>query len=136
MRPRLPLIGTSLRWKPTMPYRRGDIVLVPWPFSEDPTTTKKRPAVIVQNDRNNTRLSTVIIAQITSTTTTLHEPTQLLLPFNSPVGRAAGILMESVIKCENLATVHQRRVLRRIGTIEGRTLRELDTCLRVSLALA
>ena len=37
-------------------YNKGDIVLVPFPFS-DQTATKKRPAVIISSDRyNNTSL--------------------------------------------------------------------------------
>jgi mRNA interferase MazF len=31
-------------------YSKGDVILVPLPFS-DQTTTKKRPAVIVNSDR-------------------------------------------------------------------------------------
>jgi len=30
-------------------YNRGDVILVPFPFS-DQTTTKKRPAIIVSSD--------------------------------------------------------------------------------------
>jgi mRNA interferase MazF len=33
-------------------YERGDIVLVPFPFS-DQTTTKKRPAVVISSSRYN-----------------------------------------------------------------------------------
>ena len=36
-----------LRWRPTMPYSRGDIVLVLYPNS-DLVTAKKRPALVVQ----------------------------------------------------------------------------------------
>jgi mRNA-degrading endonuclease toxin of MazEF toxin-antitoxin module len=35
-------------------YERGDIVLVPFPFS-DQTTTKKRPAVVVTSNNYNER---------------------------------------------------------------------------------
>jgi mRNA-degrading endonuclease toxin of MazEF toxin-antitoxin module len=33
-------------------YNKGDVVLVPFPFS-DQTTTKKRPAVIISSDTYN-----------------------------------------------------------------------------------
>jgi len=33
-------------------YNRGDVILVPFPFS-DQTTTKKRPAVIISSDTYN-----------------------------------------------------------------------------------
>ncbi|MEI6450463.1 MAG: type II toxin-antitoxin system PemK/MazF family toxin [Actinomycetes bacterium] len=36
----------------TMIFERGDVVLVPFPFS-DQRTSKKRPAVIVSSNRHN-----------------------------------------------------------------------------------
>lgn len=43
-------------------YNRGDIVLVPFPFSNQ-TTTKKRPSVIISSDvYNNTSSDSIIMA--------------------------------------------------------------------------
>jgi hypothetical protein len=33
-------------------YKKGDVILVPFPFS-DQTTTRKRPAVIISSDTYN-----------------------------------------------------------------------------------
>ena len=48
-------------------YERGDVVLVPFPFS-DQSASKKRPAVIISSDRYNKLSSDVVIMAITSKT--------------------------------------------------------------------
>ena len=48
-------------------YKRGDVVLVPFPFS-DQTTTKKRPAVVISSDAYNNISSDIVIMAITSQT--------------------------------------------------------------------
>lgn len=50
-----------------MMLKRGTVVLVRFQFSSG-TDAKVRPALIVQADRNNRRLTTTILAMITSTT--------------------------------------------------------------------
>ena len=45
-------------------YNRGDVILVPFPFS-DQTTTKKRPAIIVSSDTYNSISQDVVIMAIT-----------------------------------------------------------------------
>lgn len=49
---------------PGIPYNQGDIVLMPFPFS-DLSTSKVRPAVIISNHTVN-KTPDVICAQITS----------------------------------------------------------------------
>ncbi|MFH1860460.1 MAG: type II toxin-antitoxin system PemK/MazF family toxin [bacterium] len=46
-------------------FRQGEIVLVPFPFT-DQTTVKQRPAVIVSSNEYNLSREDVIIAAITS----------------------------------------------------------------------
>ena len=45
-------------------YNRGDVVLVPFPFS-DQTTTKKRPAVIISSNTYNDTSRDVVIMAVT-----------------------------------------------------------------------
>ena len=47
--------------------KRGDVVLVDWPFAGG-AGAKLRPALVVQNDRDNQRLTNTILAMITSVT--------------------------------------------------------------------
>ncbi len=46
-------------------YNRGDVVLVPFPFS-DQTTAKKRPAVIISSNTYNDTSRDIVIMAITS----------------------------------------------------------------------
>ena len=46
-------------------YKHGDVVLVPFPFS-DQTITKKRPAVVISSNAYNEVSSDLIIIAITS----------------------------------------------------------------------
>ena len=49
----------------TTRYRRGDIVLVPFPFT-DLSSTKKRPALVVSPDKFNEHAQDVVLVAITS----------------------------------------------------------------------
>jgi mRNA interferase MazF len=117
-----------------MTLQRGDVVLVRFPFSSG-TGSKVRPALVIQNDRSNQWLSNVILAAVTTTTHRSGEPTQLLIDLGSPEARQTGLLKDSVITCENLATVDRGLVLRKIGTLPAATMQRLNDCLKASLAL-
>lgn len=112
-----------------MTIRRGDIVLVAFPFS-DGVGTKVRPAVVVQSDTNNKRLKNTIVVMITSTTgQAAHEPTQLLIDVTRPEGKQSGLLHTSAVKCENVLTIEQRLIVRTIGSLPHATMNRVDACL-------
>ena len=49
---------------PKMKFKKGDIVVIPVPFTDN-KTTKKRPAVVISNDDAHA-IGDVVIVQITS----------------------------------------------------------------------
>ncbi len=114
--------------------QRGDVVLVWFPFSSG-TSGKLRPALVVQNDKNNARLANTIIAAITTVTRRIHEPTQLLVDITTVEGKTSGLLFNSAISCENLATIEQRLIQRKIGVLPDSALAEVAVCLKASLGL-
>jgi mRNA interferase MazF len=118
-----------------MKVLRGDVVLVDFPFASG-TTSKLRPAVVVQNDTDNRRLVTTIFAPITSNIRHQNEPTQVAVDPRTPDGSATGLLRPSAIKCENLATVETRLVRRKIGVAAPSLLAELEIALKAALALS
>jgi mRNA interferase MazF len=93
-----------------MKVRRGDVVLVDFPFSTG-GGAKVRPALVVQNDRDNQRLTNTIVVQITSTTRRAFEATQLVIPLSSPSGIQSGLRQDSVVNCVNIATLHLKTAL-------------------------
>ena len=117
-----------------MKVSRGDVVLVDFPFASG-RGQKLRPAVVVQNDANNRRLATTILAPITSNTRFQNEPTQIAVDPGTPDGSSTGLLKASAIKCENLATVETRLVRRKIGILPSILLGQLETALKASLAI-
>ena len=84
-----------------MNVRRGDVLLVLYPFASG-RGASRRPALIVQNDRDNGRLDNTILAQITTNVRRAHEPTQLLIERSTPEGQQADVLHDSVVSCNNL----------------------------------
>jgi mRNA interferase MazF len=118
-----------------MSVKRGDVVLLRFPFSGG-GGAKVRPALVIQSDRNNRRLVNTIVAMITSTTQhALAESTQLLIDTATPQGQRSGLLHTSVVKCENLFTIEQQVILRTIGQFDATMMAQVDDCLRASLGL-
>ena len=113
--------------------KRGDVMIVHYPFASG-IGSKLRPALVVQCDHNNQRLTNVILAAITSTTHRNGEPTQLLIEFGTPAGQQSGLVKDSVVTCENLVTITQSHA-RKIGKIPADVMLQVDDALRVSLAL-
>ncbi len=96
---------------------------------------KRRPALVVQNDRDNQRLVNTIVAQITSVTHRSGEPTQLLIEVATPDGQQSGLHWDSVVNCVNLFTVEKRKVIRKIGELSASLMQQVDDCLKAALGL-
>ena len=117
-----------------MNIERGDVVLVQWPFGSG-AGSKLRPALVVQSDRNNRRIANTIVAMITSTTYRSGEATQLIIDPASQEERGSGLRFTSVVTCENVFTIRQHLISRKIGRLSESAIDEIDTCLKVSLGL-
>jgi mRNA interferase MazF len=117
-----------------MNVRRGDIVLASYPFASG-VGGKKRPVLVVQNDRDNQRLTNTIVVQISSNTRRAHEPTHLLIEVASTTGKQSGLLSDSVVSCVNLATIHEGRIERTIGSLPPSVMAQIDACLKVAPGL-
>jgi mRNA interferase MazF len=115
-----------------MNYRRGDVVLVLFPDS-NLRTTKRRPAVIVQANQLDTGLPQTVMAMITSNMARAGRPSRVTVRIGSESARGSGLLMDSVIMTDNLATILESEIDRVIGSFRGIT--EVDEALRVTLAL-
>jgi len=113
-----------------MPYKRGNVVLVLFPDS-NLRTAKRRPALVVQANNLNTGLEQNIVAMITSNMTRSGHPGRVTLARNSSQGRESGVLMDSVIMTDNLATIREIEIDRAIGNISDTS--EIDRALQKTL---
>jgi mRNA interferase MazF len=113
---------------------RGDIVIVPFPFQDRPGE-KIRPAVVVQSDAENRRLANTVLVMITGNLDDAGQPTTVLVDPQTTEGIGSGLSGPSLVKCYNLATVRQRRVLHVIGHLSDALMQEVNQALKAALEL-
>jgi mRNA interferase MazF len=96
-----------------MPFDFADVVLVPFPFT-DQRASKKRPGVVVSNRAYSTARPDLIVMAVTSQL----RPNPALGETSISHWQAAGLLKPSVVK-PVFATLEQWLVLRRLGALDG-----------------
>ena len=116
---------------PNPSYKRGDVVLVLFPNS-DLRTAKTRPALGVQADNLGTGLSQVIPAMISSQMSRANHACRVEIILSLPEGQQAGLLTDSVVMTDNVATVVDSAIRRAIGSLP---MTEVEAALRQTLDL-
>ncbi len=111
--------------------RRGEVVLVDWPYS-DRGGSKLRPAVVVQADFLNGIIDDTVLVQITSTRHGLPGTEVEIDPANET---AAGLLKKSYVSATNLLTIDQVLIDQTLGSLSDGLMREIEACLKVVLAI-
>ena len=114
--------------------RRGDICIIDLDTVRGTGANESRPAVIVSNDGANgtaTRLGqgVLTIVPVTSNVARIY-PFQVLLPAES-----TGLSVDSKAHAEQVRSIDVTRVQRRVGSVTGELMRQLDDALRLHLAL-
>jgi mRNA-degrading endonuclease toxin of MazEF toxin-antitoxin module len=107
----------------TTTYSFGDVVLVPFPFT-DHKATKKRPAVVVSSAAYNRVRPDVILMAITSQLSGYSRIGEVVVAD----WKAAGLLRASVIK-PILTTIEKALVIRMLGKFEQQDLHGLRDAL-------
>ena len=92
-------------------YEFGDVVLVPFPFT-DQAASKRRPAVVISSSAYHRERPDLIILAVTSQT----RPEAAFGEAAVGKWREAGLLRPSVLK-PVVATIERRLVLRRLGRL-------------------
>ncbi len=110
-------------------YERGDIVLVPFPFSNQ-TATKKRPAVVISSSLYNEKTNDIVIIAVTSK-----------IEKNTDVGeclisdwQVAGLLKPSAVK-PAISTIEHVLVLKKLGSLSANDTLAVDLMLKTFLGL-
>jgi len=112
--------------------RRGDIVLVPFPFT-DQTATKVRPALIVSADPQAEDLIVAFISSVIGKAES--EKSNFILTPGNPDFASTGLHQASVFRMSKLLTIKRTLILRRLGKVTPELQAQLDQCIKIALAL-
>jgi|SRR3989338_3732619 len=110
--------------------KRGDIVLVRFPFS-DYSSTKLRPALVI----SATNEKDICVAFISSVVPLELEKTDFLLQVEDDYFIQTGLKKDSVFKMNKIATLDKSIILGRLGAVSEGLEKELDERLRIALGL-
>ena len=113
---------------------RGDIWLVDLDPVRGSEANKRRPAVVVSNDRANAAASrvghgVVTVVPVTSNVSKIY-PFQVFLPASS-----TGLKVDSKAQAEQIRSVAAERLLQLIGQLPPAEAAQLDQALRLHLDL-
>ena len=97
-------------------YKRGDVIPALFPDS-NLQTAKKRPVLIVQADNLQTNLPQIIVAMITSNLSRKEHPSRVFIEILTPSGKQSGLISDSVIATDNLATLHEKFIDKKLGSL-------------------
>ena len=110
-----------------MAYARGDVVLVPFPFT-DLSATRVRPALVVSSEAFRSAGPDLILAMITSQTQTSRTDCVL------EDWRDAGLIHPSWVRAK-VATLAESLIQFSPGRLSARDLKNVGARLRVALDL-
>jgi mRNA interferase MazF len=114
-----------------MALARGDIVLVPFPFT-DLTARKVRPSVIISPDP---QALDVVVAFLSSVIPPELTDTDWVLPTTHSEFALTGLKTTSVFRLGKLLTLHRALILRKLGRVGPSIQRDLDVRLRQAVGL-
>jgi mRNA interferase MazF len=97
-------------------YKFGDVILVPFPLT-DQTSTKKRPSVVISSSDYQRQRSDLILIAVTSQA----NPATSFAEMTITEWKAAGLLKSSIIK-PVLTTIDKMLVIKKLGELQ-----EVDT---------
>ena len=89
-----------------------------------------RPVLIIQNDVGNRYSPTVIAAAITSRTDKTKLPTHIPIEAHD-----CGLQKDSVVLLEQVRTLDKRRLREKMGSVNIRSMKEVNRALSVSFGL-
>ena len=95
-------------------FKRGDVLLVPFPFT-DLSSTKQRPALVVSSDALNAASEDVLVAAISSQIPGNLSAGEFMIPSDDLV--ACGLPKPSIVRLAKLVALHRRLVIKRIGSM-------------------
>lgn len=110
---------------------RGDIWLVTFDPALGHEIQKTRPALVIQNDVGNQYSPLTIVAAITSKVSLVSYPVEVTV---EPT-HANGLAVRSAIRLDQIRTIDQKRLIKRLGAVDRVTMGRVDEAIKISLEL-
>jgi len=101
-------------------YNQGDILLIAIPFS-DLTSSKKRPVLVLSNDRYNSGTEDVIVAAITSNINNKYTEVNIT---NTDIEHG-DLKKDSCVRVDKIYTLSQSIVIKKYGVVKEDILKNV-----------
>jgi mRNA interferase MazF len=111
----------------TTSYKRGDVVLIHFPFT-DLSNSKQRPAVVVSSDQSNAISEDLLLAAITSQVPARFAADEYLIPAQDLA--RCGLPKPSISRVAKLVTLHRNLVIKQIGRLPSESLERVISLIR------
>jgi mRNA interferase MazF len=113
--------------------RKGDIVLIPYPYT-DMSTTKRRPSLVISSTEHNASKHQCILMPISSQTQNAERYGYVMIAGKERVH--SGLLYDSVIKIDILFTFENSMIVKKIGSAPRAVMTKVYTMLKQVLAIS
>jgi mRNA-degrading endonuclease toxin of MazEF toxin-antitoxin module len=120
-----------MTYSPKSRYHPWDVVLVPFPYSEQSAASKVRPAVVVCAARLPQKTRMYYVAMVTNAE---HRPWDGDVPVSDL--KLAGLPIPSIVRSAKLATIDQTAILRAVGILPNRDRSQVADAIQAFLANA
>jgi mRNA interferase MazF len=111
--------------------RRGEVYLVEFDPARGHEIQKTRPALVIQNDVGNRHSPITIVAAIASKLSPTPYPVEIVI---TPT-KGNGLTLASAIRLNQIRSVDRQRLVKRVGVVDGATMRRVEDAIRISLGL-
>lgn len=114
-----------------MQNKKGDIVLVPFPFT-DLSQTKLRPAVVLWADTNG---QDITLCFVSSQKVDRLSECEFVIAASDPQFSTTGLKVTSKVRVTRIVTLERRLLKRRLGKLGNEFMAQLDAALRRAFQL-
>src|SRR3990167_10606230 len=113
-------------------FERSKVILVPFPFT-DLSSSKVRPALIISEPKYMDQDVSVLF--ISSHLPKRKGSTDLCLKSSDPHFEITGLKLDSLIKCNKIATLHRKIILGEMGYLHQEVQKQVDKKIKLALGL-
>lgn len=103
--------------------QKGDIVATDFPFAEDPSKSKRRPALILWTDKLN---ELFVLAFMGTKQIEIKEEGDILINKKDPEFNQTGLVRDSKIKLTRLSTQVRENIKKIYGSVPKKTIEEIN----------